>query len=164
MKLLLCGVLTLASALVGRGIALAEAERVRNLRALADSLEKLQILMLEQLKPLAMALYDTGYPLFMLLAGEEKGGDAQKAWRRICDGGAQPQEIVWMKEPEKKVLSALFAALGGAGSQTDRATIDAAERELRRIGAEAAVEEAGKPRLYTVLGALMGLAASVMAL
>jgi len=161
-KLLLCGVLTLASALIGRGIALAGSERVRNLRALADSVDKLQILMLEQLKPLAVALRDTGNSLFICLAKEGNGGDVREAWHRMIT--AKPEEIAWMKEPESRILAVLFRELGESGTRAERAALASAERELRRIGEEAAAEAAGKPRLYTVLGALAGLAASVMAL
>lgn len=158
--------LTAFSALAGRALAGANIKRAAQLRVLMDDIQYLRAATLERLLPLSNALMEMKSPYLKLMSqklGEEGVTSAQSGWASIKDaqlkrGGA----LEGYMEEDLEPLDALFAALSVSGRRVHEAQYAQALERLGRREEYYQVLGKEKLKLHTSLGALAGLALSVL--
>ncbi len=165
LKLLAAALVTFCAAFAGRAFAASHMRAADALGMLMDDLQLLRSMTLERLLPMHSALAEMRFkPL--RLAGEHmrrSSISAYDAWALVCDserkrGGS----LEYMTDDDASEVSKLFQALGSLSRRDHEAQYSQA---LSRLGkCEEAARQRGreKLRLYASLGALAGLAVSVM--
>ena len=158
-KIALCGAVTLLCAMTGKSFAGTNARRAKLLAELMDALQLLKVHMLDRLMPLEAAL-SLSKSLLLIKVGEHvaKSG-AYNAWQTIKSREMKRGGIMdCLSVKDAEVLERLFEALGSSGRNEQRPIIDSAIKELGLLEAQARSESGEKGRLYTILGALAGVA------
>lgn len=166
LRLILALMVTLFTALAGRALGSGRTRSADGLRALMDDLQALRSLTLERLLPIRAALLEMKLPCLQM-TGREMTADGAllpaAAWARVSDRERAPGgKMEDFSDEDAGEVGALFEAL----SHLSRREQDAQyARTIARLGKrEEEVRAAGreKSKLYTSLGALVGLMASVM--
>ena len=162
-RLIIAAVLTLFSYLAGRAFGSAPSREADSLRMLMDDLQMLRTLTLERLVPMGDALSEMRVPL-LRQAGERMRKNAaltpQRAWAEAVE--AQRDEPVPLPQVDAEELERLFQGLEVLG-RSEHAEQYA--RTIERLGRrEGELRAAGrdKRRLYASLGAMTGLAVSIL--
>lgn len=164
MRIALAVLAAVASALVGRSIALGCARRTAVIREAMDAIQLLRIHMLERLLPLHAALEKSQFEPFRLVGRKLLTGDgALAAWRAVLPlltrRGAT---LDCLTEEDLSLLFRFFEGLGTSTRLEQEALISATLAEMGRLESEAGKMGAEKGRLYTTLGLLGGLALAIV--
>lgn len=162
-RLIIAAALTLFSYLAGRAFGGTTSREADLLRMLMDDLQMLRTLTLERLVPMGDALSEMRVPL-LRQTGERMRRNAalkpERAWSEAFE--AQRGEAVPLPQADAEELERLFQGLEvlGRGEHAEQyaRTIERLgrrEEELRAAGRD-------KRRLYASLGAMTGLAVSIL--
>ncbi len=164
-KLLAAALLTFCAAFAGRAFASSHMRAADAIRMLMDDLQLLRSSTLERLLPMHGALAETRFkPLRLTGEHMQKSGvSAFDAWALVCESErGRGGSLEYMSDDDVTEVSKLFRALNSLGRRDHEAQYSQA---LSRLGkCEEAARQRGreKLRLYASLGALAGLAVSVM--
>ena len=158
-------VMTAASAWGGKMLAGMQERRADMLRELLGAVRRLNIEMLEKRMPVREAMEACG-GLFSQTAGQMEGGAPpgaafEKAAQALRERG---EMLDCLEEGDMAALHRLFAGLGSGGIQAQRLVLNEAAEELERLAGQARRKREEQGKLYTSLGALGGLALSLLLL
>ncbi len=162
LRLIAAALLSVACALAGRAVAGACVRRAKALAALAESVKKLRVDMLDKLLPLKEALKN-GHPAMRAVAEAMAGCGAGTAWRRaketLRERGAA---LDCLTAPDFEALGELFDGLGESGAAQQRILIASAMESLESLRREADKKAKEESKLYATLGFLAGLSLAIL--
>ncbi|MBQ3079139.1 MAG: hypothetical protein IJC48_03945 [Clostridia bacterium] len=165
-RLVLAAMLTACAMLAGRSIAGARIKHADDIRRMMDDLQLLRVLTIDRLLPMGNALAELKFPAFQM-TGREMLKDGRKnlsaAWKEIESRERREKgAMAGFTEEETGEISILFDAVGVIGRKDhEKAYADTIKR-LGKMEEEVRSSGREKAKLYASLGALGGLAVSVL--
>lgn len=156
-----CAVILAAMGLSGLSIGSAYRGREKLLAQMVRELQYLE----EQVRigrTVSQALHADGMDIFGRLEASVASADLQSAWENACSDAASGDLLHNIEPPERKVLSEFWSELGMLERNAQLERFAHARRALAELHAKAAVEAAGRSRLYASLGTLLGVAAVIL--
>lgn len=158
--------LTGAGALIGRAFSSAARRRASELHSLAGAISQLSRLMIDMKLPLPEALSRAGHELFAkagMLLSEQSGASPGECFTEAYNSmAARGQPLDCLLEPDGEALYNMFAALGAGSARSQAAMLAASADEVRALSEAAAKKRDEQGKLYMSLGALAGLALSIL--
>lgn len=164
LKLILTAAVVAGCTLCGKAFTHAFRRRAQLLSELVDALKLVRIHVTRMLEPVERALRQSGSTLLEAVANEMSQTDgAAEAWRRLCfeccrRGGVADS----LTERDLRALERLFESLGETGRMQQDAAIQSCAEALALARDEARTRRNEAEKLYTSMGALIGLAIAVI--
>ena len=158
--------MTAASAWGGRMLAGTQTRRMQALEEALHGVRRLQVEMLDRRLPVKEALAACPGALFAAVSRAMEGGSPPGTAFGAAEGSlsARGGPLDSLTGGDLAALRRLFSGLGENGVEPQRLRLHESAEELERLLGEARRKREEHGRLYTSLGALVGLAAALLLL
>lgn len=164
LKGILLSVIIVACAASGRTISNVHKRRVEVIAELLAAIRVLRIRMLNSLEPVGILLRKSEAPLFQALGNSlGQGASLSACWEELRAASTRRGKMLdSLTESDLHILDALFMKLGTSGKEEQNALFSMIISHLEEAQEQAKNKNIEAEKLYTTLGALLGIGISVL--
>ena len=164
LKGILLSVIIVACAAAGRSLSNVHKRRAELLAELLASARVLRLRMLNSLEPIGILLRRSDAKVFQDLGNNlREGASLAELWQelrvRVMRRGGQ---LDCLAQSDIRILDELFGKLGASGRDEQNAMFSTILAQMETAQEQAQARSAETSRMYTTLGALLGIGISVL--
>ena len=164
LKGILLSVVIVACAAAGRTLSNVHKRRAELFSELLAAVRVLRLRMLNSLEPIGILLRRSDTRLFRDLGNNLRdGASLAECWQELsAQASRRGRELDCLAQSDVRILDELFAKLGASGREEQNALFSMILAQLETAQDQAQARSAETSRMYTTLGALLGIGISVL--
>jgi len=164
LKGILLSVVIVACAAAGRTLSNVHKRRAELLSELLAAVRVLRLRMLNSLEPVGILLRRSDARIFQDLGNSLRdGASLAECWQELCMRALRRGRMLdCLVQSDVRILDELFAKLGASGRDEQNALFSMVLAQLEAAQEQAQARSVETSRMYTSLGALLGIAIGVL--
>lgn len=163
-KGILLSIILLACVAAGRVLSNARKKRCETITEILAAMRVLRLRMLNSMEPIGILLRKSDCRLFCELGNSLwEGAGLTEAWKNMRNGeGSRSCRLDSLTEDDLKILDTFFSGLGGSGREEQCELFSSVISDLEEQHGMARDKYRYASKLYTALGALLGIGICIM--